>query len=161
MGVNDLLNSRIPEEEDEEEEEDTLTTVLQFSGFVWNNQDEPRQEETFTHSHLSWSSVIPYLLPPSTTIHSILPVQFTCLTVFFHNLSKFSLVYFLAWHPQLHTPYIFSPKHFLLFATHAHTIATCFAAVPRLYHLILVSLSFSLLLGTLSCSLMPHLGLVL
>jgi len=38
------------------------------------------------------------------------------------------------------TSYISSPNHFLLFATHDHTIATCFAVVPRLYHLILVSL---------------------
>jgi len=45
------------------------------------------REETFTYSHLSWSSIILYLLPPSTTIHSILPVQFTCLTVYLHNLS--------------------------------------------------------------------------
>jgi len=52
--------------------------------FVRDNQGEPVPEETFTHSHQSWSSVIPYLLPPSITI---LPVQFTCLTVFFHNLS--------------------------------------------------------------------------
>jgi len=29
-------------------------------------------EETFTHSHPSWSSDILYQLPPSTTIHSIL-----------------------------------------------------------------------------------------
>jgi len=41
----------------------------------------------------------------------------------------------------LHTPYISSPNHCLLFAAHAHTIATCFAVVPRLCHLILVSLS--------------------
>jgi len=34
------------------------------------------QEKTFTHSHLLWPSVIPYLLPPSITIHGILPVQF-------------------------------------------------------------------------------------
>ena len=27
-----------------------------------------------------------YLLPPFTTIHNILPVQFTCLTIFLHNL---------------------------------------------------------------------------
>ena len=47
---------------------------------------EPVPKETFTHSHLSWSSVIPYLLPPSSTIHGILSVQSTCLTVFFHNL---------------------------------------------------------------------------
>ena len=54
---------------------------------VWDNLREPVPEETFTHSHRSWSSVIPYLLHPSTTIHGILPVQFTCLTVFFHNFS--------------------------------------------------------------------------
>ena len=47
----------------------------------------------------------------------------------------------LAWHPPLHTPYISSPNHCLLFATHAHTIAVCFAVVPRLCHVILVSLS--------------------
>jgi len=50
------------------------------------NPGELVPEETFTHSHLSWSSVIPYLLPPSIMIHGILPVQFMCLTVFFHNL---------------------------------------------------------------------------
>jgi len=55
--------------------------------------------------------------------------------------SNFSLVYILAWHPPLHTSYISSPNHCLLFATHAHTIATCFAVVPRLCLLILVSLS--------------------
>jgi len=53
-------------------------------------------------------------------------------------LSKFSLVYLLAWHPLLHTPYISSANHCLLFAAHAHT---CFAVVLRLCHLILVSLS--------------------
>jgi len=56
-------------------------------------------------------------------------------------LSKISLVYLLAWHPPLHTPNISSSNHCLLFAANAHTIATCFAVVPRLCHLILVSLS--------------------
>jgi len=37
----------------------------------------------------SWSSIIPYLLCPSITIRGIFPVQFTCLTVFFHNLKVF------------------------------------------------------------------------
>jgi len=59
------------------------------------------------------------------------------------SLSKFSFVYLLAWHPQLHTPYISSPNHCLLFKPHAHTIATCFAVVPRLCHLILVSQPFT------------------
>jgi len=55
--------------------------------FVRDNPGEPVPEETFTHSHLSWSSVVPYLLHPSNMIHGILPVQSTRLTVFFHNLS--------------------------------------------------------------------------
>ena len=45
---------------------------------------EPVPEETFTHSHPSCLSDILYQLPPFTTI---LFVQFTCLTVLFHNLS--------------------------------------------------------------------------
>jgi len=65
-----------------------------------------------------------YLLSPSTTIHGILPIQSMCFTVFFHNLQVFFGLP-LAWHPPPHTPYISSPNHYLLFATHAHTIATC------------------------------------
>ena len=55
--------------------------------FVRDNLGEPVPEETFIHSHLSWPTIIPYLVPPSFTIHSILLVQFTCLSVFFHNFS--------------------------------------------------------------------------
>jgi len=64
-------------------------------------------------------------------------------SLFPQSLSKFSLVYLVIWHPPLHTPYISSSNHYLLFAAHAHTIAACFAVVPRLCHLILVSLSLS------------------
>jgi len=69
--------------------------------FVRNNQAEPVQEETFSHSHLSWSSVVPYQLHPSNTIHGILPVQFMCLTVFFHNLSP-SFFWSTSWSGTLH-----------------------------------------------------------
>jgi len=48
---------------------------------------EPVPEDTFTHSHLSWLSIILYQLPPSITIHGSLAVQFTCMTVFLHNLA--------------------------------------------------------------------------
>jgi len=58
-------------------------------------------------------------------------------SLFAQPLYKSSLVYLLVWYPPLHTPYISSPNHYLLFATHAHTIATCFAIVLRLCHLIL------------------------
>jgi len=71
------------------------------------------------------------------------------------SLSKFSLVYFLAWHPLLHTPYMSSPNHCLLFATHAHTIITYFAVVPRLCHLILISQPFT----WNSSSFTPHIHL--
>jgi len=57
--------------------------------FVRDNPGEPVPEETFTHSHLSWSQIVPYLFLPSNTIHGILLVQSTCLTVFFHNLEVF------------------------------------------------------------------------
>jgi len=51
-----------------------------------NYSGGPVPEEKFTHSHPSCSPDILYQLPPATTIHSILFVQFTCLTVLFHNL---------------------------------------------------------------------------
>ena len=79
---------------------------------------------------LSASSIYYDLWHPPCSIHvpdSLFP----------QSLSKFSLVYLLAWHPPLHTPYISSPNHCLLLATHAHTIATCFAVVLRLCHIIL------------------------
>ena len=60
--------------------------------------------------------------------------------LFAQPLSKSSLVYLLVWYPPLHTPYIFSPNHCLLFATHAHTNATCFAVVSTLCHLIYLEL---------------------
>jgi len=62
-------------------------------------------------------------------------------SLFAQSLSKFSLIYLLAWHPPLHTPYISSSNHWLRFAAHAHTITTCFAVASRLCYLILVSLS--------------------
>jgi len=61
--------------------------------------------------------------------------------LFAQPLSKSSFVYLLVWSPLPHTAHISLPIQCLLFATYAHTIAVCFAVVPRLYHLFLVSLS--------------------
>jgi len=63
-------------------------------------------------------------------IHGIFPVQFTCLTVFFHNLCPSFL-----WST--------SPNDCLLYAAHAHTITTCFAVELRLCQLILVCQLFT------------------
>jgi len=74
-------------------------------------------------------------------IHSILLVQFMCLTVLLPQpLSRSSLVFLLVWDPLLHTPFISSPDHHL-FETHAHTMSACFAVVLMLCHLLLISLS--------------------
>ena len=59
--------------------------LYSFLDFVCDSLGEPVPEGTFTHSHLSWLAIIPYLLPLSITIHGILHLQFTCLTVFSHN----------------------------------------------------------------------------
>jgi len=76
-------------------------------------------------------------------------------------LSRSSLVFLLVLDPQLHTPYISSPSHHLLFAAHGHTNAACSAAIPMLCHLYLVSLSLNSLLGCLSFSLTPHIHLTI
>jgi len=59
-----------------------LQPFYSFLDLVWDNLGKPVPKETFTNLHLSWSSIISYLLPPSCMIHGIFPVQFTCLTVF-------------------------------------------------------------------------------
>jgi len=66
--------------------------------FVQHNplsQYQKKHSPTHTY-HGHQSSIIPYLLPPSFTIHGMLLVQFTCLTVFFHNLSP-SFLWFTSW----------------------------------------------------------------
>ena len=106
------------------------------------------------HSHPSSSSDVLYHLPPFTMINGILFVHFTCLTVLSYNLSRSSLVFLLFLDPQLHTPYISSPNHRLLFAAHAN--AACSAATPMLCHL-----SLNSLLGSLSFGLTPHIHLTI
>ena len=81
-------------------------------------------------------------------------------SLFTQSPSKFSLVYLLVCHPPLHTPYISSTNHCLLFAAHAHTIITCFVVVPRLCNLILVSLK-TLYLELLFFSLMSLIHLTI
>ena len=91
--------------------------------FVQDNPCEPVPEETFTHSPLSRSSIIPYLLPPSITIRGILLVQFTWLTVFLHILQVFFGL------PLGLAPSSSYSVHFFTrsssSAAHAHIIATC------------------------------------
>ena len=58
--------------------------------------NRPVPEETFSHSHLSWSSDILYQLTPFTTIHSILFISVYMLDCPFRQpLSSSSLVFVL------------------------------------------------------------------
>jgi len=52
-----------------------------------------------------------------------------------------SSAYLWVWSPLLHTIYTSSPNHYHPFATHVHTILTCFAVVATICPLFLVSLS--------------------
>jgi len=54
-----------------------------------------------------------------------------------------SFLWYTSWPGTLHFVLhsFTSPNHCLLFAAHVHTIAACSAVVPRLCHVILVSLS--------------------
>ena len=86
--------------------------------FLRDNPCEPVPEKSITHSHLSWSSIILYLLPPSFMMHGILLVQFTCLTVFFHNLSP-SFLWSTSWPGTLHfILHTFLPPVIVLFLQH-------------------------------------------
>ena len=61
------------------------TTTIVLRPFVLDYAGEPVPEETFTHHHPDHHPILYQL--PSTTIHSILPVQIVCLSIFLHNLS--------------------------------------------------------------------------
>ena len=116
-----------------------FTALWILSGTTQVSQYQKKHSPT--HTYRGHQSSLICFIHPAITIHGILPVQFTCLTVFFHNLSP-SFLWSTSWPGTLHFNSIHSFTQSLSsFATHAHTIATCFTAVPRLCHLNLVSLS--------------------
>ena len=109
-----------------------LATIV-LPPFVRDYPDKPVPEETLTHPpSLSSSSL--YQLLPSTTIHSILPVQIACLAIFLHNLCPCPLWYtVLSADAGLLVPLGFGPS--TSYSTHF------FAVVSILYHLFLIFLS--------------------
>jgi len=75
----------------------TTTIVL------WTSPGLPRWAGTRRNIHTppSWSSSNLYQLLPSTTIHSILPVQIARLAIFLHNLSPCPF-WSMSWSGALH-----------------------------------------------------------
>jgi len=119
---------------------------------------EPVPEETFTHSFIL-IIIQPLSLLSSTKIHTILPVQFTCLTIFFAQPVSTSPLWSTSWsgalrlilHTFLYLISVFFLQHMPI------PLQPVFAVVPRSYHLFLVSLNT--LLGTLSFTLTSHIYL--
>jgi len=110
------------------------TTTIVLLPFVRDYPGEPVPEETFAHPP-SWSSSASSIYynpqhPPCS--------NYVLLSLFAQPLSVSSLVYLLVWSlPSTLYSIHFFTNQFLLFATHAHTIVTCFAVV---YHLLIVFL---------------------
>ena len=118
------------------------------------------QKKTFTRSHPSWSTYFLYHLSPFATVHGILFIQLTCLTVLLNNLFP--------------GPLWSSPRSWTLnFILHAflHPIIVTFSQhMPISTQPVLLqyqamssrpSLSLSSLLGSLSFSLTPHIHLTI
>ena len=102
----------------------------------------------FTHSHLSRSSITPNLLRLSNTIHGILPVKFTRLAIFSHNLSP-SFLWSTSWPGTL---------HFMLH-TFLHPITDFFRNTCP-YHCSLICCSTKIMSSNPSLSLNPLTGIL-
>jgi len=119
----------------------THTTILRLSGFC---PGQPRRASTRRNIHpLTHIVVISHPLSASTIYYN--PRYPPCSIYVPDSHFPQSLQVFFGLPPGLVPSTSYSihsfTNHCLLFVTHAHTIATCFAVVPRLCHLILVSLS--------------------
>jgi len=119
----------------------------------------PVPEETLTNPP-SWSSSNLYQLLPSTTIHSILPVQITCLAIFLHNLSPcllWSTSWYEALHLIFHNFFIQSVTSFRNTCPYHRNLSCCsiniISSIP--------SLSLNSLLGTQTFTLTLHIHLTI
>jgi len=104
-----------------------------------------------------------YQLTSSTMIHSILPVQFTCLTVFLHNICPIS-VWSPSWsgtlhfihHTFLHPITVFFSQHMPIPSVH-HNLFCCSTKIMSSNP----THSFNSLLGTLSFTLTSQIHLTI
>ena len=125
---------------------DIHTYTQPFYGSLDSVRDNPVSRKQKKHSsthiyHSHQSSLIRFLHLIRSTVSSLFNLLYMPDSLSAESLSKFSFVSLLPWHPPLHTPYISSSNHGLLFASHAHTITTYFTVLLRLCDLFLVSVS--------------------
>ena len=124
----------------------TTTTATVLGPFVRDYPGEPVPEEKNTHPP-SWSSSNLYQFLPSTTIHSILPIQITCLTIVLHNLSPCSL-WSTSWSGALH----------FIFHTFLHPVSSFCNTCPNHCNLFCCSINIISSIPSLST---PYLELFL
>ena len=109
---------------------------LSGAGTTWVSQYQKKYSPTlYPDHHPTFISFFHLLQSIASSVFKLRAWQSFC------TLSTSSLICLLVWSPPPHIPYISSANQCLLFATNAHTIATCLAVVSRLYHLLLVFLS--------------------
>ena len=123
------------------------THTQPFYSLVSRYQKKHSPTHTYRGHHLSASSIYNDPWHPHCSIHvpdSLFP----------QSLHKFSLVYLLAWHPPLHTPYISSPNHHLFFRNTCPYHRNLFRCSTEIMSSNL-SLSLNALLGILCCGFMP------
>jgi len=131
----------------------THTTVLRLCGFCLGQPGWAGTRRNITHSHSLWSSIIPIcflhlLRSMASSLFNPSALQS------FSTISKFSLVYLLAWHPLLHTQSLSSfrntcPYHRNLFCCSTEIMSSK------------LSLPLNSLLATLSCNFSPHIHLTI
>jgi len=127
----------------------TTTTTTPFygplSGNTWVSRYQRKHSpsHTFADHQLTFICFLHLLRSVASSLFNLHAWQSFC-TTSFQVLSWSGTLQFIL-HTFLHP--------IIVFATHAHTVTTCFAVVPRLCHLILVFLIP--LPGTLSFTLMP------
>jgi len=122
-----------------------------LSRTTWMSQYQKKHTIVVISHPLSASSISydPWYTPCSIYVpHSL-----------FAQSPKFSLVYLFAWHPELHTgtPYISSPTSFCSTCPYHHGLFWCSTKIMSSNPI----LSLNPLLGTLSCSLAPHIHLTI
>ena len=110
-----------------------------LSGTTWVGRYQNKHSPTHTHP-VHQTSFINFLHLLRSIASSLLIYVLDGLfsTIFFsqHIQVLFGLpLCLLVWNPLLYTPYISSRSHYLLFATHAHTITAFSAVVPVLCRL--------------------------
>jgi len=154
LAITDLILGLFVQQQQQQQQQQPLYSPLSGTTQVSQYQNKHSPTHNYPNRQPSFTSFLHLLWSTASSLVNFHAWQSFCIT-------SFQVLFVLPFglEPSLHTPCISSPSHCLFFTTYAHTITTCFAVVPRLCHLFLVSLST--VLGTLSFTLISHIHLTI